>query len=226
MSSGLEVVGRTGTGHQGRAGQQADSRDLSDQGDLFVAPAQCRDLVFSELHLLLEIVDFTEQLGEDHPESGWEVVVVEDSQRMPLDGCRPGGDRMTEFSETTANPVDASRSSGLPLLAHSVELLDLLLIDGADRYRVDAPASVGIDKRLGIGPVGFVSEPIFSDELCRKDDGLVTKGFRLPSPEVSASAGLEQHDGSIRLGEEACSNFLRDNRRWECAFPRGLARAT
>src|SRR5699024_7251223 len=113
----LEVMGRSSTRHQGSAGQQADAGHLPDQGDISVAPGQGGDLTLGEFRLVLEIVDFSEQLGEDHSESRWKVILVKDSDRVAFDGCGPGWNCMAKLSEAAAESVDASRSSGFPLFA-------------------------------------------------------------------------------------------------------------
>jgi hypothetical protein len=109
---------------------------------------------------------------------------------------------MPEFSETAAQPVDASRSSGFPLFADSVQLLNLLLIDRSHRNGMDPLTSIGVEQRLGVGLVSFIAQPILSDKLCRKHDGLMSQCLGLATPEVGATAGFKQDDGRIARCEQ------------------------
>ena len=202
MSPGLEVMGRSGAGNQGGAGQQANAWNLADQGDIFVIPGQGSDLPLGELHLVLEIVDFGEQLGEDDAETLREPVLVQDSHRMSLCGGRAGGNGMAELSQAPAQAVDASGPSRFPLLTDPVELLDLLLINRADGNRVDPLTAVGIDQGLGVGVVGLVPQAVLSDELSGQNDGPVSKRGRLPGPIVGAATSFKKHSRPVSLGQE------------------------
>src|SRR5690554_2692039 len=106
VPSGLEVMRRASTGHQGSAGQQSNTWKLTDQCDIFVVAGQRSDLLLGHFHLALEIVDLVNEFGEDHPEGGWEVLLVEDSQRMTLGSRRSGRDGVTELPQATAQTID------------------------------------------------------------------------------------------------------------------------
>jgi hypothetical protein len=122
---------------------------------------------------------------------------------MTLGGRGAGRNGVTEFPQAATQTIDPGRSGRFPLLPHTVQLLDLLLLDRAHRNRINPPAAVGIDQRLGIGSIGFVPESILSDELCGKHDGLVTKRCGFPGPEMGTATGFQQHDGTVSLGHES-----------------------
>ena len=220
MSSGFEVMRRTGAGNQCCAGQQPDPRNLTDQGDVFIIPSQGSDLLLGQLHLGLEIVDLGQELGEDDSQTMWELRFVNDPDGMAL--CSDWAQRngIAELSQTTTQSVDPGGSSGLPLLSDSMQLLDLLLVNRAHGNRVDAPTPVGINQGLGIGTVGLVAQPILPDELSREDDGVVTGSSGLPGPEMGAAAGFQQHGSAVGLDQELLELGSRQAKMLECLAAR------
>ena len=202
VAPGLEVTRGAGTRDQGSAGQQSDTWNLPEQGDVFVVPGQGGDLPIGEFHLFLQVVDLGNQLGEHQAKAGGEVVLIEDAEGMALGCCRSGRDGMPKFSEATAKSVNSGRASRFPLLAQPMELLDLLLIDESHWNRMNSLAAVGVEQGLGVGLVGLVPKPVLSDELSWQNDRFVTQRCSLPTPEMRTATSLEQHDGSVGLGEE------------------------
>jgi hypothetical protein len=202
VTTGLEVIGGAGAGDQCSTGQQPDAGDLLEQSDLVVVASQRSDLSLGELHPGLEIVDLSEQFSEHDPKRWRKVLVLNDIDGMALGRLGPDGNGVAELAQAAAKAVDPGNAGGLPLLTHAMELLDLLLIDGPDRDGMDTPAAIGIDQGFGVGLVGLVTQPIFSDELGGEHDRLMPELPCLPAPEVGAAAGFNQHDAAISFGEE------------------------
>ena len=220
VSSRLEVMRRTRTGNQGCAGQQPDPRHLTDQGDIFVIPSQGSDLLLGQLHLGFEIVDLCQQLGEDDPQTVWELLFVNDPDGMALCGGWTQRDGITELSQATTQSVDPGRSRGLPLLTNPMQLLDLLLVNRANGNRIDTPTAVGINQGLGVGPIGFVAQSVLSDELSREDDGIVAGSSSFLCPEMGATAGFQQHGSAVGLGQELLELGSRKAQMFECLATR------
>jgi len=202
VATRLEVVGGAGAGDYRGAGQQPDAWDLLEQSDVVVVSGQRSDLLLGERDLVFQVGDLLKEFGEDDAKSGREVVLIDDRYGMTLGRGGPGRDGMAQLPEASAKSVDASDPRGFPLLSNPMELLDLLLVDGPDRDRVDPPASIGVEQGFGVGLIGLVAQPVLSDELGWEHDGLVPEFPCLSAPEVGAAAGLEQHDGRIGVGEE------------------------
>jgi len=202
VTPGLEVIGRSRTGDQCGASQQPDAGDLLEQGDLLIVPRQGSDLALGDSDLVFQVGDFREQLGEDLTQAGREVVLIDELNGIPLGGRRPDGNDVTQLSETPAKPVNPGDACGFPLLTHSMELLNLLLIDRADRNGMDPAAAIGIDQGFGVGLIGLVAQPVLADELGREHDRFMPQFSGLAAPEMSATAGLEQHDARLHLDEK------------------------
>jgi len=202
VATGLEVIGRSGAGDECSAGQQPDARDLLEQSDLVVVASQRSDLSLGALHPGLEIVDLSEQFSQHDPKRWRKALVLSDIDGMALDRLGPDGNGVAELAEAAAKAVDPGNAGGLLLLTYPMELLDLLLIDRAHGNRIDPSAAIGIDQGFGVDLIGFVAQPVFSDELSGEHDRLMTELPCMPAPEMGAAAGFEQHDAAIGFGEE------------------------
>ena len=96
---------------------------------------------------------FLEQDGEGGGEGRRQLFVVEDFTGLTFSIDRALGDGEAELAKEATKRIDTSGAGFLPLFAHAVKLLALLLVDGANGDWLDALAAVRFEQGLGIDAV-------------------------------------------------------------------------
>ena len=98
-----------------------------------------------EFDLPLELFDIVEHHREGRCEGGGEVAVGNDFVGTTFGVGGALGDGIAELAQESAQAIDEPVTGGFELFADAVQLLELLLFDGANWHRLDAFASVGFE---------------------------------------------------------------------------------
>ena len=146
-------MGRAGAGNHGGAGEQPDAVNLSQLSDVIAVVGELMELFLDTFHALFEFKDVVEQGREGGAQRFRQDTVIEDDTHLAFGVGGTFGDGVTEFSEEPTQGIDTGGTGFLPLLADAVQLLELLLVDGAHGDGPNARAPVGFQKGLGIDAV-------------------------------------------------------------------------
>ena len=176
--------------------------DLSQALDVVAILGELMELLLDALDALFESEDIIEQSGESGAQRLRQGAVIEDDTHLSFGIGGTFGDGVTELSEEAAQGIDTGGTGFLPLLADAVQLLELLLVDGAHGDGADPRAAVGFQECLGIDAVGLIAPAIGFDVLGGDDDGAVPDRDGLAGPEVSGATGFDEHGGRRVLSEE------------------------
>ncbi len=193
---------RASAGDHGGAGEQADAMDLSQHSHVIAVFGELMELLLDAFDVLFEPDDVIEQSRESGAQRFRQGAVIEDDTHLAFGIGGTFGDGVSELSEEAAQRIDTGGTGFLPLLADAVQLLELLLVDGAHGDGADARAAMGLQEGLGIDAVGFIAASIGFDVLGGDDDGAVPDRDGLAGPEVSGATGFDEHGGRRVLGEE------------------------
>ena len=74
-----------------------------------------------------------------------------------------------------------------------MQLLDLLLFDGANRNRLDAFATMCFENGFGVDAIGLTATAIRFNILCGNDFDLMSDVLCLSRPIVCGAAGFHQN---------------------------------
>ncbi len=202
VAPGGEVMGRAGAGDQGGAGEQSDTVDLAQPSDVIAVHGELMELMLDALDALFEREDLVEQGGESSAQRVRQDTIIEDDTHLAFGVGGALGDGVAELSEEAAKGVDTGGAGFLPLFADAVQLLELLLVDGAHGDGPNAFAAMGFEQRLGIDTVGLITPAIGFDVLGGDDDGAMPGIDGLAGPEVRGTAGFEQDGGGVLMSKE------------------------
>ena len=197
-----EVMGRAGAGDHGGTGEQPDAVDLSQALDVIAVLGELMELLLDAFDVLFESEDVVEQSGEGGAQRLRQSGVIEDSPPLAFGIGGTLGDGIAELSEEAAQGIDTGGAGFLPLLADAVQLLELLLVNGAHGNGADTRAAMGFQERLGIDAVGLIAPAIGFDVLGGDDEGFVPDRDGLAGPEVRGATGFDEHSGRRVLSEE------------------------
>jgi hypothetical protein len=109
------------------------------------------------------------------------------------EGPRADGHRQALLTEEPPQHVDAGGSRRVPLCAHPVERLQRLLLRCLHRDRMNAPATVGLEERLGVRAVGLVSSYIRAHVLGRQQADGESARLTATAPIVGRATTLHEH---------------------------------
>jgi hypothetical protein len=176
--------------------------DLSQHSDVVAVFGEQMELLLDAFDVLFKLEDIIEQSGESAAQRLRQYAVIEDDTHLSFGIGGAFGDGIAEFAQEAAQGIDTGGAGFFPLLADAVQLLELLLFDGAHGHGPDTLAAVGFEKRLGIDAVGLIASAIGFDVLGGDDGGVVPGRNGLAGPEVRGAAGFDEHGGRRVLGEE------------------------
>ena len=196
-------MGRASAGDQGGTGEQSDAMNLSQHAHVIAVLGELMELLLDAFDMLFEPEDIIEQSREGGAQRLRQSTVIEDDTHLSFGIGGTFGDGVSELAQEAAQGIDTGGTGFLPLLADAVQLLELLLVDGAHGDGADPLAAMGFQERLGIDAVGLIAAAIGFDVLGGDDEGVVPGEDGLAGPEVSGAAGFEQNGGGRVLREEA-----------------------
>lgn len=186
-------VWRADGGDESGAGEQPDTGDGLEALNIGVGLGQDLELVFDGNHVGFECRNLIEHPREDDLERIGDGGIVDKLASLALSDRCAERHIETEFAEETANAVDTLAPGVLPLLAHAMELLEHLLLDGVDGDRLDTVTPMRFEHGLGVGAICLATSPIGLGVLRGEQINLMAQRLAGASPEVGGTAGLEQH---------------------------------
>jgi len=176
--------------------------DLSQHAHVVAVFGELMELLLDAFDVLFELVDIIEQSGESGAQRLRQGPIIEDDTHLAFGIGGAFGDGVAELSEEAAQGIDTGGAGFLPLLADAVQLLELLLVNGAHGNGADTRAAMGFQERLGIDAVGLIAPAIGFDVLGGDDEGFVPDRDGLAGPEVRGATGFDEHSGRRVLSEE------------------------
>jgi hypothetical protein len=190
-------------GEEGGGGEDSDAGDGEEILNRRDGVTESLELVLEAGGLGLELSDFLEGLEEGVSEKRGDQVMVEGAVCVGQEGPSSLGHRDTEFSEETADGIDASGAAGEVSGAKPVQSGDGLLIQRLDGDRCDLLIACSFQNGSGVGTVGLVADSVASDVRGGQEGHLMSKGLNLPTPVVSGATGLKEHMAWRPVKEEA-----------------------